>query len=94
VRRNDDGSYSWKFDPYLNSWSAVDITRAQTASLWARITCPTLMIYGRDSWASNPEEDGRIKQFPTATLATVEQASHWVHHDQPTKVLTLLQDFL
>jgi pimeloyl-ACP methyl ester carboxylesterase len=94
VRRNDDGSYSWKFDPYLNSWSPVDITREQIGTLWARITCPTLMIYGNDSWASNPAEDGRIKQFPTATLATVAQAGHWVHHDQPSKVLTLLQDFL
>jgi pimeloyl-ACP methyl ester carboxylesterase len=94
VRHNDDGSYSWKFDPYLNSWPPVDLTRAQIATLWSRISCPTLMIYGKDSWASNPEEDGRIKQFARATLAVVEQAGHWVHHDQPSQVLTLLQDFL
>ena len=94
VRRNDDGTYSWKFDPHLNSLTAVDITRAQIESLWARISCPTLMIYGKDSWASNPQEDGRLEKFPMATLAIVEQAGHWVHHDQQQKVLTLLQDFL
>jgi pimeloyl-ACP methyl ester carboxylesterase len=94
TRRNDDATYSWKFDPYLNSWPPVDLTRAQIATLWACITSPTLMIYGRDSWASNPQEDGRLQKFSTASLVVVEQAGHWVHHDQPSQVLTLLQNFL
>ena len=27
------------------------------------ITCPTLLVYGKESWASNPEEDGRVAAF-------------------------------
>jgi pimeloyl-ACP methyl ester carboxylesterase len=94
VRQNEDHTYSWKFDPCLNSRPAVDITRAQIETLWSRITCPTLLIYGTDSWASNPQEDGRLQHFNNATLASVEQAGHWVHHDQLAKVTTLLQAFL
>jgi pimeloyl-ACP methyl ester carboxylesterase len=94
LRHDDDNTYSWKYDPCLNSWPPVDITREQIATLWSRITCPTLMIYGKDSWASNPQEDGRLQQFPNATLAVVEQAGHWVHHDQPLEVMKLLRNFL
>jgi pimeloyl-ACP methyl ester carboxylesterase len=94
VRQNEDETYSWKFDPYLNSWPVTDITRAEIETLWSRITCPTLMIYGKDSWASNPQEDGRIKHFQNATVASIEQAGHWVHHDQFEIVTTLLRDFL
>ena len=50
--------------------------------LWGRITCPTLLVYGKESWASNPEEDGRIKHFKTAKVVSVEGAGHWVHHDR------------
>jgi pimeloyl-ACP methyl ester carboxylesterase len=44
--------------------------------LWARITCPTLLVYGRESWTSNPAEDGRAKHFKTAEIVTFEGAGH------------------
>jgi pimeloyl-ACP methyl ester carboxylesterase len=94
VLQHPDGSYSWKFDHYLNSWTAIDMTRAEIHELWARITSPVLMIYGKDSWASNPLEDGRAKYFRHGTVAMVEQAGHWLHHDQPEVVMNLLNDFL
>jgi len=94
VTQNEDGTYSWKFDNYLRSWAPLDMTRAQIQELWARIRCPTLLVYGNESWASNPKSDGRVEHFRNATVATVAQAGHWVHHDRPEEFLALLRSFL
>jgi len=94
IRQLEDGTYTWKFDPYVHSRPAVDITRPQINTLWSRIACPILLIYGKDSWASNPQEDGRSKLFNDARVASVANAGHWVHHDQLQTVTTLLKEFL
>ncbi len=79
---NEDGTWSWKFDPYVNVWPPFDIPQEEKFALWAAITCPTLLVYGADSWASNPEKDGRARHFRNARVALLEKAGHWVHHDQ------------
>lgn len=94
VKQNDDGTYSWKFDNYLRSRPPVDMTSEQIQTLWSRISCPTLLIYGNQSWASNPQVDGRIKYFRNAQVASIDGAGHWVHHDQPQQVMALLKEFL
>ena len=55
VNQNEDGTYSWKFDPYVRIWPPYDMTREEIASLWAHIACPTLLVWGEESWASSPE---------------------------------------
>lgn len=82
VNQNEDGTYSWKFDNYVRVWPPYDMPLADLESLWAAITCPTLLVSGRESWLSNPLEDGRIAHFHTARVATFERAGHWVHHDR------------
>jgi pimeloyl-ACP methyl ester carboxylesterase len=94
VIRNEDGTYSWKFDNYIRSFAPIDLTTEQMRGLWLRISCPTLLVYGRESWASNPAEDGRLAVFPTARLAMFEQAGHWVHHDQLDGFVTAVRAFL
>lgn len=94
VMQNEDGSYSWKFDNYVRAWPPYDMPQADIERLWNRINCPTLLVYGKQSWASNPEEDGRARHFRNAQVVTVEGAGHWVHHDQFETFLQLLQDFL
>src|SRR3990167_5245541 len=79
---NEDGTWSWKFDNYVNIWPPFDIPQEEKHALWAAIACPTLLIYGGDSWASNPLTDGRARHFKTARVVTIEKAGHWVHHDQ------------
>ena len=94
VNRNEDGSWSWKFDNYLNVWPFFDIGYDEVERLWAAIDCPTLLIYGANSWASNPDRDGRAKRFRDARTVEVEGAGHWVHHDQFEQVMTELRTFL
>ena len=82
ISRNEDGTWSWKFDNYLNIWSAFDMPHDDLLAIWGAITCPMLLLYGADSWASNPEDDGRLKHFNTARVVEFENAGHWLHHDQ------------
>ena len=94
VSQNEDGTYSWKFDNYVRSFTAVDLTPEQTEELWREIECPTLLVYGKESWASNPEEDGRIVNFKHARVASFEGAGHWVHHDRLEGFLAEVRAFL
>ena len=94
VSQNEDGSYSWKFDNYVRGFSPVDISLDEQHALWRRIACPTLLVYGKESWASNPEEDGRIAHFANARVISYERAGHWVHHDRLDAFLEALRDFL
>lgn len=94
VNQNEDGTYSWKFDQYIRLWPAYDMTRDAIAELWGRITCPTLLVYGKESWARNPAEDGRLAYFQNARVLGVPDAGHWVHHDQLDFFLENVRAFL
>lgn len=94
VNQNEDGTYSWKFDNYVRAWPPYDMTPADIELLWSRITCPTLLVHGKESWASNPEEDGRARHFQAARVASFEKAGHWVHHDRLEDFVAAVRSFL
>ncbi len=94
VNQNEDGTYSWKFDNYVRVWPPTDLSQTELEYLWGRIACPTLLVYGKESWASNPEEDGRSRHFNTARTVSFDGAGHWVHHDKLEEFVALLKDFL
>lgn len=94
VNRNEDGSYTWKFDNYFRALSPYGLDVDDTRALWARITCPTLLIRGADSWSSDPREDGNLAHFQNARFENIDNAGHWVHHDQLDQVLGLVKEFL
>jgi pimeloyl-ACP methyl ester carboxylesterase len=94
ISRNEDGTWSWKFDNYLNIWAAFDMPRDDLQAIWAAISCPMLMMYGANSWASNPEKDGRISHFSTARVIEFENAGHWLHHDQFDRFMNEIKAFL
>src|SRR2546430_1458008 len=79
VNQNEDGTYSWKFDNYVRAWPPYDMSYEDIKELWTQIACPTLLIYGKESWASNPEKDGRLKHFKGAKVIEFDRAGHWVH---------------
>jgi len=94
VNQNEDGTYSWKFDQYVRGWPPYDMTRTAIAELWSRITCPTLLVYGHESWATNPAEDGRLDHFQNARVLGVPDAGHWVQHDQLDLFIDAVRRFL
>ena len=93
-RQNEDGSYSWKFDPLLRAHQPFDMTPKDSQQLWQNIDSPVLLMRGEDSWASNPQEDGRAALFQQATVVNVPDAGHWLHHDQFELFMAAVTGFL
>ena len=94
VLQNEDGTFGWKFDNYNRAWSPVDLPRAEIEALWGRITAPALLVYGAESWASNPATDGRLAAFATARVELFDRAGHWVHHDRTADFIACVRRFL
>lgn len=92
--RNEDGTYTWKFDNYVRSQSPYEFNLDEARSIWERITCPTLLLRGTESWASDPQIDGKASAFRTARCVNVARAGHWVHHDQLPEFLSVVRAFL
>lgn len=94
VNQNEDGTYSWKFDNYIRAFPATGMSMEDTGYIHSRISCPTMLVRGKESWASDPEEDGRAAVFQDVQVESVDKAGHWVHHDQLDHFLGLLKGFL
>lgn len=94
VSQNEDGTYSWKFDNYLNVWPPNDTPTADLVQMWQAITCPQLMLWGADSFFSSPDSDGRMDYFRDARLIVYDKAGHWLHHDQFDRFMADVTGFL
>ena len=92
--RDEDGTYLWKFDNYVRAASPYLFNMKDARALWSQITCPVLLVRGTESWASDPEKDGRATAFTNYKLVNIERAGHWVHHDQLDVFLKHVREFL
>jgi pimeloyl-ACP methyl ester carboxylesterase len=79
---NSDGSLVWKFDNYVRLFPPFGHNLDEIREVAGRITCPSLLFWGEESFLENPEKDGRIGWIPNARLVRVPHAGHWLHHDQ------------
>lgn len=77
-----NGCMVWKFDNYVRAFSPYGHNIADAADIYARITAPTLLFWGLESFAPVPENDPRFKAMSNCRLIPVAKAGHWVHHDQ------------
>ena len=94
VSRNEDGTWSWKFDNYVRSSPPVDLSERELHELWGSIDCPVLLYHGQDSWAEDPSKSGDARRFRDAQVISFEHAGHWLHHDQTPKFLETLKSFI
>ena len=94
MRRNENGTFSWKYDNYTRATSPYLFNLRDAMDIWSRIRCPVLLVRGDTSWAGDWERDGRLEAFRTHELRTIPNAGHWVHHDQPEAFLTAVREFL
>ena len=91
---NADGSIIWKFDNYARIFAPYGMNMDDMKEVLGRITCPTLLFWGRQSWATDPEIDGRASVIKNHRLVKVDKAGHWVHHDQLEIFLSETKAFL
>ncbi|MGK2911442.1 MAG: alpha/beta fold hydrolase [Sphingobium sp.] len=80
VRRNEDGTFGWKFDPYIRHAPPIDCSRDELHKLWRQIRCPVLLAWGRRSWNTDPRANGALAQFANAR-ETAFDGGHWLQHD-------------
>lgn len=94
MRQTDDGQWRWKYDHLIRATGAAEVAPVEPSDLWQAIECPVLLMYGAESWASNPQKDGRLEHFAQARVVVVEQAGHNLHHHQPELFMEHLRAFL
>lgn len=94
IRRQDDGSWRFRYDPAVAVFPAEDTAREDMEAAWAAIRCPVQLLYGADSWASDPSRDGRASHFRDARTTVIEGAGHWLHHQQFDSYIMHLKEFL
>jgi pimeloyl-ACP methyl ester carboxylesterase len=60
-----------------------------------RIEPPTLIVWGKRDIYSKPElAEASCRLCANCRIEYLEQATHWVQHDEPDRVTALLADFL
>lgn len=94
VRQDADGLYRWKFDHYQRARAPYRLSPRDYIALWSRITCPTLLMWGDESFLPDPEAAGLLAHFKSAELQKIAGAGHWLHHDRLDLVLASLRRFL
>jgi pimeloyl-ACP methyl ester carboxylesterase len=94
ARQNEDGTYSWKFDPYQRVSAPQRLWADDHVALWSRIACPTLLLNADESFLTAARAAGLERHFPQARVETISGAGHWLHHDRPREVLAAIRRFL
>lgn len=89
-----DGSLVWKFDNFARLFPPYGHAIDDTAEIYARITCPILLFWGLESFLPVPETDPRRRAIRDCRMVRVENAGHWLHHDQLERFLRESTAFL
>lgn len=87
-----EGGYVWKYDWWVNSRTSMEVRREELPRFWSAVTCPVLHVFARHGQA-NQVHDAE-KYFKDARTVFIEDAGHWLHHDQPEATLAVLRPFL
>ena len=82
---NSDGSLIWKFDNYARIFPPYGQNIDDLRAIVGEIICPVLLFWGMESWAPDPETDGRasviknhrlVKRPGRGTLGAARPAGH------------------
>jgi pimeloyl-ACP methyl ester carboxylesterase len=94
ANRNDDGTYTWKFDNYVRIRSPYEFNLDDAMVIWSQIAAPTLLVKGAQSWAVDPEKTGRADVIRNHRSVIIEKAGRWVHHDRLDVFMGHIEAFL
>ena len=92
-----NGKFGWRYDLAIREQRRQGIS-APSADLWPeiiKITCPTLIIRGKESDLLAPDTAQRmLDTMPDAKLSEVPRAGHMVFEDNPTDFIAAIKAFL
>jgi pimeloyl-ACP methyl ester carboxylesterase len=87
IARNQESFTRFGWEPYLHN--------PKLKHLLYRVTAPTLILWGeQDGLASTDYARGFAKLIPDARVATIADAAHYPHLEQPDAVLRHIGEFL
>ena len=94
-----DGRYELAADPAHRLVNPQLYRVAEVTATWRRIEAPVLLVQSDHidhfHWfVHEPEYAERLSAIPRLSRATVTDAGHMLHHDQPEAVARLVDDFL
>ena len=91
---NAEGELVWKFDPYTRVIHPFGLDLKGACEILGQIACPTLLFWGEQSFARDPDSDPQAAAIPGRKVVKVAQAGHWLHHDQLDLFLRETRAFL
>ncbi len=88
------GGFSWRSDPRLKHESPQRLTEEQVLSHLRRITCPTLLITGKDGI----KVPGSFYEIRKQSIQKFKEAEvlgqHYPHMDSPEEAARLINEFI
>ena len=94
LARDPAGGFRWRMNlPAIRAAYPALIGPVGQPGEWR--TAPTLFIRGGKSGYVTDEDEPLIRElFRDVRIATVAEAGHWVHAEQPAALMALVDDFL
>jgi pimeloyl-ACP methyl ester carboxylesterase len=83
-----------RFDPDVMETTIRGVADVARWDEWQRITAPTLLVFGGRNKRDEAELRRMIELRPDVEQATIADAGHDAHLDQPAAWLAVLRDFL
>jgi pimeloyl-ACP methyl ester carboxylesterase len=94
TNQNEDSSFSWKFDNYTHSQPSSRLSTNDMIELWEQVNCPTLLMNARQGFEHRIGQDNTAGHFNSSAILNIDQAGHWLHHDQFDLFIQELKLFL
>lgn len=93
LKRNENGGFSWKVNLDVVHRNLHDVNTSVPTE--RPFTKPTLFVRGANSRYILDEDLELIQEiFPNSKLATIPNAGHWVHADNPEEFGRAVMEFL
>ena len=97
TRQLPNGKIGWKYDPAIRD-QRRNGTAAPAEDLWPlipNITCPTLVVRGKETDLLTPEGARRmVDTLPNGSVVEVERAGHMVFEDNPEDFIAAVKGWL
>ncbi|MFT4522607.1 MAG: esterase [Bacteroidia bacterium] len=93
LKREKGGGFSWKMNLLVidKNYDAI----SEKLSLSWPFSNPTLFVKGALSQYIKAEDEADILEaFPNAVFKSIPESGHWVHADNPTTFLSVVDNFL
>ncbi|BHH81833.1 alpha/beta fold hydrolase [Desulforhopalus sp. 52FAK] len=96
VGRGEDGQFYWRLNLPVLLESLPDVLAGfTTLDDYAPATVPTLFVRGEKSdYIQDSNEGDRLKYFPDSEVVSVVGGGHWLHVEQPDRLIEKLLYFI